>query len=333
MYKLFLAAIDHLSAESGNFYSYDEWEKVPDKRDNLYIYNVNRKLEPVGIIIQGPLKREDNFTVETVKYYRKLFPTAVLIVSTWESEDKELLAQMKKAGAHIVLSKLPEIRGVANVNCQVKSTLAGLEYAEKMGLRHVLKTRSDQRIYAWNALRYLLALNKTFPVSPNVKTEERLIIANEFTRRFTPFHFSDFLMFGTVGDLKLYWEQPFSTVNEYIFIRGLADANKETCAEVFLSKNFTKKISPDCKYTVAEYYSILKDYFCIVDLRQLDLYWHWGKKWALGVRFKVQHSSAKYKSEMCLDFADWLHIYQSGEELHLPEEVWKRQKYGEDVLL
>ena len=333
IHRLFLSSIDHLTNESESFYSYDEWKKAPDYSKNLYIYNVKDHLESVGIIIQGPIRHEDNFTLETVKYYRKIFPTAVLIVSTWVDEDKSVLEQMKAEGAHIITSEMPEIRGVANVNCQIKTTLAGIRFAEKMELRHALKTRSDQRICAWNALRYFLSLNKAFPTSPETKTKERLIIANEFTRRFTPFHFSDFLMFGNVDDLKLYWEQPFSRVKDRGRFSKISEVNEDNCAERFLSRNFAAKTKPECKYTMSEYYSFLRNYFCIVDLQQLDLYWHWGQKWAVGLRFKIRHFSAKYNSEMCIDFADWLYIYQNGEEIFLSEEIWKKQKYADEVVL
>ena len=333
--RLFFSSIDHLTnaSDSESFYSYEEWKKLPDSRKNLYIYNVNNKQESIGIILQGPIKHEDNFTLETVRYYHNLFPTAVLIVSTWITEDKRVLGQMEKEGAHVITSEMPAISGVANVNYQIKSTLAGIYFAEKQGLRHVLKTRSDQRIYSWNALRYLFALNKEFPVSSGIKTKERIIIANEFTRRFTPFHFSDFLMFGTVEDLKLYWEQPFSQITERGYFIRISEVNEENCAERFLSQNFVAKILPDCQYTMSEYYSVLRNYFCIVDLQQLDLYWHWGQKWAAGLRLKTKHFSARYNSEMCIDFADWLYLYQNGEELHLPEKVWKKQKYADDVVL
>lgn len=331
--SIYSTLLSNLIMISDRFCSYEIWEKKPARRKNLYIYQVNKKLEPIGIILQGPIKQKDNFTLETIKYYRKVFPTAVLIVSTWDNENKAVLDRMKAEGAHIVTSELPEIRGVANVNCQIKSTLAGIFYAEKHGLHHVLKTRSDQRIYAWNSLRYLLELGHAFPVSPGAKTKERLIIANEFTRRFMPFHFSDFLMFGTVDDLKLYWEQPYSSINERGYFSKISDANADNCAEMFLSRNFAAKIMPGCKYTPAEYYALLKDYFCIVDLHQLDLYWHWGQKWALGLKVKVRHFTAKDNSEMCIDFADWLYLYQNGEELYLPEKVWEKQLYADDVIL
>ena len=333
LYSWYSTALSYLLMTSDRFCSYDIWEKKPARKKKLYIYQANKNLEPIGIIIQGPIKQKDNFTLETIKYYRKIFPTAVLIVSTWNNEDKTALGRLKALGAYIVTSDLPEIRGVANVNCQIKTTLSGIYFAEKMGLRHVLKTRSDQRIYAWNALRYLLALEHTFPVSPHTKTQERLIIANEFTRRFTPFHFSDFLMFGTVHDLKLYWEQPFSQIKERGYFSKISEVNEENCAERFLSKNFAAKIMPDCQYTIPEYYSFLRDYFCIVDLQQLDLYWHWGQKWAFGLRFKTRHFSAKYNSEMCIDFSDWLYIYQNGEDFFLSEEIWKKQKYASEVVL
>ena len=49
-----------------------------------------------AIIMQGPLVRKDDFTVETVKIYGKLYPGAIVIVSTWNSESQELIGRLKE---------------------------------------------------------------------------------------------------------------------------------------------------------------------------------------------------------------------------------------------
>ena len=58
--------------------------------DSLNIY------PKVAIIIQGPLLKKNNFTIETVKLYKKIFSNYLIILSTWEDEDQEYLSEIKK---------------------------------------------------------------------------------------------------------------------------------------------------------------------------------------------------------------------------------------------
>src|ERR1035437_1783485 len=51
----------------------------------------------VAIILQGALLRENRFTLETVRTYRKLYPEATVIVSTWEGEDTEEIKSIEAA--------------------------------------------------------------------------------------------------------------------------------------------------------------------------------------------------------------------------------------------
>lgn len=44
-------------------------------------------VDNLAIVMQGPIRKEDNFTYNTVKYYRDIYPNAKVIVSTWIDED------------------------------------------------------------------------------------------------------------------------------------------------------------------------------------------------------------------------------------------------------
>ena len=41
-----------------------------------------------AIVMQGPIRKEENFTFNTVCYYKNIYPDAVIIVSTWDDEEK-----------------------------------------------------------------------------------------------------------------------------------------------------------------------------------------------------------------------------------------------------
>ena len=63
LYSWYSTALSYLLMTSDRFCSYDIWEKRPARKKKLYIYQVNQNLEPIGIIIQGPIKQKDNFTL------------------------------------------------------------------------------------------------------------------------------------------------------------------------------------------------------------------------------------------------------------------------------
>ena len=57
--------------------------------------------------MQGPIRKEDNFTYNTVKYYRDIYPNAKVIVSTWIDEDANDIEKIQELGATIVLNEKP----------------------------------------------------------------------------------------------------------------------------------------------------------------------------------------------------------------------------------
>ena len=90
-------------------------------------------MEKTAIIMQGPLVREDDFTLETVKIYEKLFPGTVIIVSTWEDSAEEYVKKLSELSNCIVLlNEPPKFSGILNLNMQVVSTLAGIKKAKEL---------------------------------------------------------------------------------------------------------------------------------------------------------------------------------------------------------
>src|SRR5207247_1377447 len=91
--------------------------------------------EPLGriaIVIQGPILQTDDFTLETVRHYRRACPEMTVIVSTWDDSPAETISQCRDAGADVVLSRLPTIAGRSNLNFQTTSTRAGLQRAGEL---------------------------------------------------------------------------------------------------------------------------------------------------------------------------------------------------------
>ncbi len=69
-----------------------------------------------AIILQGPLVAIDDFSLETVRYYRRFAPKSVVIVSTWSDESESELQKLRDLGAEVITSDRPIEPGRMNVN-------------------------------------------------------------------------------------------------------------------------------------------------------------------------------------------------------------------------
>ncbi len=132
-----------------------------------------------AIIMQGPLVKEQNFTLETVKCYKKLFPGAAVIVSTWDTEDAELLQTLRnQENCRVVTLALPKHSGILNLNYQVASTMAGIRQAVELSKEYVFKTRSDHRFLKPGLLDYMVSLCENFPLESGTNGQTQRIICD-----------------------------------------------------------------------------------------------------------------------------------------------------------
>ena len=130
----------------------------------------------LAVVLQGPIVKEADFTLETLKFYRIIFPNTPVIVSTWDDEDAEYLDRLRKEGAEVLLNKKPTYPGPSNVNFQIISTAAGIQRAKDSGVDYVIKNRTDQRVYNPNSRKFLLNLVKAFPLTHNYPLQINLLL-------------------------------------------------------------------------------------------------------------------------------------------------------------
>src|SRR5262249_45232089 len=83
-----------------------------------------------AIVLQGAVVAELDFTLQTLVLYRRIFPHALLILSTWEGEDRALLERARQIGVQVVLSAKPAFFGQQNINLQIVSAAAGVRAAQ-----------------------------------------------------------------------------------------------------------------------------------------------------------------------------------------------------------
>ncbi len=261
----------------------------------------NQKL---GIVIQGPLKTEKNFTYETIKLYKKNFPNSFIVVSTWENEDEVTIEKIRDLGVEVLKNKKPENIGHANSNFQITSTRNGILFLEGK-VEYILKTRTDQRINGTNVFHFLTSLLNKYPINDEVQ-KERIIGININTSRYKMYSISDMFQFGHIDDMKKIWcidlkGQKLIPKNYYLG-KTLREVSEITTAESFLIKNYLSKLGVENRNTLEAYYKILADRFIIIDKEMIDLYWF---KY-LNMEYFFSYNYLKDRSRDKIGFKEWI---------------------------
>lgn len=279
-----------------------------------------RPSEKYAIVLQGPIALEENFTVESIRYYRRMYPEAAVILSTWENEPAAAICACREAGADVVLSTKPATPGAINVNLQVRTSLAGMLRAKELNCLFAAKTRSDTRIFAPHAFRFLITLLQTFPCRKTNQQHARIISTNFVTARYTPFHLSDMFLFGEIDDMCSYWSscENISPAPREPFDGTIRNIPPEKTPEMFLCLSFLQRTGGSYQHTIRSWWQALADRFLIVDRDMLDTYWPKYQP-------HTEHPSIwneLYLSGTNLYFRDWLRLYADfGLQSYVPEHL------------
>ena len=92
------------------------------EKDTFKNIRFHNNSQNTAIIIQGPIKNYEIFVLETIKIYSKIFPEALVVLSTWEDEVNQNFSNIIKDlnNVQLILSKKPITK--YNVNLQIIST-------------------------------------------------------------------------------------------------------------------------------------------------------------------------------------------------------------------
>lgn len=312
-----------------NFFTY---HLRPKKSDNFHLFSSSNVNEKVGIIIQGNIGNNYSFLKETLKIYEKIFPNIQIILSTWKSESQIDILKLESKNVKILFNEEPNEKSPGNTNYQIMSTYAGLKYAQEIGLEYCLKQRTDIRIYKNDAIAYLLSLLKIFPLKQKNKFKNRIISTSLTTLKYRLFSISDYVLFGNTKDLLLYFDNldysksliKHNFGHEPCFIQ---DTPVE--AEIFLCARYLKQNNENLDWNLDFWWKSVKEYFCIIDSISLDLIW---AKYDYDIEHRF-YKSYSNKFSRCIEFSDWLLLYN--EEV---ENNWKKffndhERYNKDYSL
>lgn len=297
----------------GDFYNL---KNFPIKAKNYQLQSDAYTIPSLCIVIQGPIVKENDFTLETCKIYKKIFNNSeTIILSTWDTEDKKYLKNFESIGVKVLLSKAPDFAGRANLNYQILSTMKGLEEGEKLGCEYAIKTRTDQRFYSTNLSRDLFNLLKIYPPSPNYNMHSRLVALSFNSFKYRYYGISDMFLFGNTQDMLKYWNSPLVTkkYEEYKTIKQ-KDLWQQYCSETYIALHFLKNIGVTPEYTLKHTWKIYKDLFIFIDKEILDMYW--PKYTNLNSRWRL------FRPNMLEEMrhSDWLNLYLN-DDFFIKEDI------------
>ena len=167
-------------------------------------------LRKTGIVMQGPIRYEEDFTLKTAMLYRQIYPDIPIVITTGDKDiSNKFIEQCKVNKIEVLKNKLPCISGYGHVNYQVCNTIKGINYLEGRA-RYILKTRTDQAFYYPAFLIFLQNILYTFKKSDSKMSGRLVFLGARNSYRWIPFHVSDFMAFGRFDDMKKLYDIPYS---------------------------------------------------------------------------------------------------------------------------
>ena len=316
----------------------------PKKADSIIGTKIKTTTTPgeFAIVLQGPVEVRDDFTFETVRFYKQMFPKAHIILSTWDNTEQLLVERFRAEGCHVVLNSVFRPCGISNVNYQICTSLAGIRKAKELGAVYTLKNRSDLRLYREFVLEYLKSLMNLFPVPIDNSLNLRgriLTQSGNWGQMFMPLWLQDFLYFGYTDDLLDLFniEYSDSTISSsQVFFKKMS-CERDVMGdfmfnigvpELYITRTFVKKhISEDID--VKRYWEMVKDYFIMLDSEQLGSFWYKARHLELS-NFCCEYDGVSYftDSQRHISFEDFINIHNDIYKY----EVWMEKERNNYVV-
>lgn len=349
--RLLQAIFNEYEMKSDEYISY----KVHYKKADFFVpSDIETKTEngELAIVIQGPIEMKDDFTIETIKLYKKLFSGAIIICSTWNDTPEDVLKKIKELDCYLIVSEFFEENGFSNINYQIKTTYEGVKKAKELGAKYVLKNRADIRVYKEFSFEYLKNLLELFPIKIDVNSpfnlKGRIItVQGSAGQMFMPYWLQDFIYFGYTEDVLNFFDIPYDhrvikdrikfQVEKFGSCPNGEDISKIPAPEIYLTKAFLEKYQT-INYSVESSWDIIKRFFLIIDFEDLNLFWVKYQKQRNLSRlyrepglhnledfydYKVGDSMDPYKN---ITFVDFVNLYMDTYKYDRPMEMIKKNR-------
>ncbi len=278
------------------------------EKDTFNNIKFTNNSENTAIIIQGPIKNYETFVIETIKIYSKIFPDALIVLSTWKDEiNKSFLNNVINFNKfHLIQNVKPTTK--YNVNLQILSTFKALEFILENNYKFSLKTRTDCRIYNPNSIIFLKSLLQTFKIKDNSIISNRILASSIDSRLYRVYGLTDICLFSQTKELYKYfknesYEDSLKKLNvdlEYPIMNDTAVIN-----EIFLCARYLSNLNYKLEWSLEDWWKKCRELFCIFDTSSIDLFWY-KYHWKYEQRFLSNYTSEFNQS---LQYSDWLNLY------------------------
>ena len=249
-----------------------------------YSVNINRfsrlNYESFAICFQGPLMKD--FTLETIKIYKKQLPGVKIIVSTWNDiqKNQNLINKLNDLNVCLIINDLPKTKfgnlpGFRATTYQIKSTLSALNKAKELNCNYSVKHRGDQRAYSSDWLLKLKCMQDSFENNENSITKKKILLPSITCQKFRIYGIGDQFHFGLTEDLLNFWDTEYYETGVHSLVDNKEKSNylkNETAiiSEIYLLAKFLEKNNYNLKWTLKDYWNVIKNNFCIFDCSYID---------------------------------------------------------------
>jgi hypothetical protein len=270
----------------------------------------------MAIVMQGPPYASHDFTLETLRLYTRMMPRAQLILSTWRGTDPALLVPVQDLGVTVLLNEKPAYAGLFNVNMQIVTAAAGIRRAVSDGAEWIVKSRTDQRLYAPDILSFLVSLVQAFPVVGGSTQKYRILGLGLGSLKYAPYHVTDQTLFGSAEDMLAYWTPPLredrplegwpQDPHGIYASLSAGEICRHAAPESYLASRFLERMGRRLDWTLGDSWAAYRDHFCFVDPAISDLYWVKGQTYSQNEHAVFYHSLTN-RTE--IGFRDWMLLH------------------------
>lgn len=298
---------------------YVQYKVVPKDSTAIPLLEGLDQCKSFAIILQGPLCNSYDMTLNSVKFYKKAYPFAKIIISTWNDEAKTELEKLAELGVVVVLSEKPKNSGFMNVNMQLVNSLAGVKKAKELGCDFAVKTRTDQRVCKPYIFDSMISAIKFFPSS---EMQNGRVVALTFPGAlFVPYHACDFFYLGYTDDLiKLYSAPLDSRPNDDKLQNLLRTSTRREVSrlmlppEIYIMKNYCINVlGMSNEDTIENFWYAIKNYFIFYSMKDIDLVWRKYTKFYdlnyYSASYDGKHDSPERLYTVGFDFFNWFNLY------------------------
>jgi hypothetical protein len=231
------------------------------------------------IVVQGAVTK--GVTAHVLRILTALNPDNLVLLSTWDDTDREVLAEAAAEADEVVTSAPPRVAGVQNRNRQIRSTRAGIDRAMALGARTILKTRTDLAILGESVFEQGERWLQNFDPARarRVGLRNRLIVPSSYTRKYLLYHPSDLTMLGAAEDMAQYWSTPLDPRSGELFTVASPDSAMAAVnlaghpTESYLGLGLCRTLGRPVAGTLVDSWAFYRDLFAVVDNDWFDLLW------------------------------------------------------------